>query len=52
MQTLLSEFNKPGPGSMTLDAWLWAEVSDHTKFDEDIIVYHCIIRILEWWNNF
>ena len=38
MQTLLSGFNKSGPGSMTLDAWLWTHDSDPTTFDEDIIV--------------
>ena len=38
MQTLLSGFNKPGPGSMTLDAWLCTHDSDPTTLDEDIIV--------------
>ena len=52
MEILFSGFSEPGPGSMTLDAWLWTEYSDPATFDEDIIVYYCIVRILEWQSSF
>ena len=48
MQTLLTGFNEPEPGSMMLHAWHWTENSDPETFDKDIIAYHCIICILEW----